>query len=161
MKERIIDVRWEGSFPLGQRRKADYLKKKCYVLYALFGTHHLYWQQALLYIGRTEVNLKKRLVGHLPWIKDEFDEMKLKVASVREFSNIKAWRDTWDPDSPYGPANAELVKDVEALLIYAHQTAYNTQGKNSLILSKGHVRIFNTGKSGLLLPEVSSAYYEE
>lgn len=161
VKERIVDVRWEGFFTLEQRRKADYLTKKCYVLYALYGTHHLYGQQALLYIGRTEVDLKSRLVSHLPWIKDEFDEMKIKVASVREFSDITDWWNTWDIENPYGPANAELVKDVETLLIYAHQPAYNTQGKNSLNLSKGHVRIFNTGKLGLLLPEVSSTYYAE
>ena len=74
---------------------------------------------------------------------------------------MEEWCKSWNPERRYEHADASLVRDVEALLIYALLPAYNTQGKNSLVLGGGPLRIFNTGKFGLLLPELSSIYYEE
>jgi hypothetical protein len=108
----------------------------------------------------TEVEIGTQLTGHVGWIKDEFDTMTLKVATVGLFQSVEAWSMTWNPERRYEQADASLVRDVEALLIYALLPAYNTQGKDSLVLEGGPLRIFNTGKLGLILPELSSIYYE-
>jgi hypothetical protein len=47
---------------------------------------------------------------------------------------------------------------VEALLIAAHQPAYNSQNKAKVEKAAG-MRVFNTGRSGSLLPEVSYRYW--
>jgi hypothetical protein len=50
-------------------------------------------------------------------------------------------------------AKPSLVEQVEALLIYAHQPAYNSMSKGSVTVAKG-LRILNTGRLGHLLPEI-------
>jgi len=157
MNETICDVRWEGPYAWEERSDAA---KSHHVLYAIFCTHHLYGQNALLYIGMT-ADMPDRLAGHGGWIRGEYDKATFKVASVGVFPSIKAWWKAWNPDKPYGPADAKLVKAIESLLIYTHQPAYNTQGKNEVDTSAGALRVFNTGRCGQLHPEISTAYYEE
>ena len=67
MTERIVDVFWEGPH--------DWLDRKQHLepghaLYALYGAHHSYGQNVLLYIGRTN-NMRKRLIAHAPWVQDD------------------------------------------------------------------------------------------
>lgn len=161
MIETICDVRWEGPTEWDRRGK---LLAKHHVLYALFGTHHLYGQSVLLYIGMTRVGLGSRLASHALWVKEEYDIVTIRAASIGTFSTIDDWWSSWEsnPDRPYKKKAAPaLVTDVESLLIYAHTPAYNSQGKSFLGLTGDrHVRIFNTGKPGNLLPELSAAYFE-
>ena len=149
MKERIFDVYWEGPFKWGDHEKE---MKDCHVLYSIYGTHPVYGHEALLYIGKTE-NIENRMLVHAEWIEDEYDIVNIRVASMGE---LTSW-DGWDAHPRYGKARADEVADVEALLIYAHQPAYNKIGKDGLQAAKGY-RIFNTGKIGSLLPEVSYRY---
>ena len=112
------------------------------------------WKGRLLYIGKTDTGIGNRLSYHEEWVDDESDLVKVRVASVGEFTN---WEEL-EKDPHYPKADANIVGKIEALLIYAHQPAYNTRGKSSLG-PKIRIRIFNTGKSGLLLPELSYLYY--
>jgi hypothetical protein len=57
----------------------------------------------------------------------------------------------------YIRAKPSLVDRVEALLIYAHQPAYNVMSKSSVDIAKG-LTILNTGRLGHLLPEISYLY---
>ncbi len=158
MNEKIFDVYWEGPFPWHQRK--DRVKPH-HVLYSLHGTHHLYGRDVLLYIGRTE-DLEARLDGHEWWVEEEFDPVQLKVASVGPYDNPDAWSracDKMGADFEYSKADPEVVRQIEALLILAHQPAYNSSSKTSITVPRG-LRIFNTGKVGLLHPEVSYVYYE-
>jgi len=153
MKETIYDVFWEGPFEWEKRH--SHLKKH-HVLYSIEGNHPVYGRDVLLYIGKTDAGIGNRLSYHEEWVDDESDLVKVRVASVGEFTN---WEE-WEKDTHYPKADANIVGKIEALLIYAHQPAYNTRGKSSLG-PKIRIRIFNTGKSGLLLPELSYLYYTD
>ena len=93
---------------------------------------------------------------HEDWIDDEYDTVTIRVASMGE---IFSWAD-WDDPSTYEPAKTEDVAKIEALLIFSHHPLYNQTNKESMAKAKG-IRIFNTGKIGNLLPEVSYRYYNE
>jgi len=153
MKERIFDVYWEGPYKWEEYKKSPL---DSHVLYALYGTHPAYGQDVLLYIGKTERNVGVRLSEHAYWIEDECDQTNVRVASLGE---IESW-EGWDEEDRYKRAKDPDIEAVEALLIYAHQPAYNTKNKEGLKISRG-IRVFNTGKFGSLLPEVSHRYYSE
>jgi hypothetical protein len=159
MQETICDVYWEGPFDWDKRAL---LWNPSHVLYAIYGTHPVYGQNVLLYIGMTETTVADRLAEHT-WIRDEYDPVTIKIASIGVHSNIESWWQAWDKMSDndvYLRPASEIIRAVEGLLIYAHQPAYNTMGKVSLKVDK-RLRIFNTGKFGSLLPELSHTYFEE
>jgi len=153
MKERTIDVYWEGPYEWGDHNKHI---KKSHVLYALYGTHPLYGRDVLLYIGKTERDVGIRLSEHGYWAEYECDRINIRVASMGE---IESWKD-WEEGERYERAPDSDVEGVETLLIYAHQPAYNTRNKESLEKAR-NIRTFNTGRFGSLLPELSYRYYSE
>ncbi len=153
MAEQILDAFWEGPFEWTERE--PYLKPE-HVLYALYGAHHVYGRDVLLYIGRTAKGAARRLTTHTGWVEEEYDVMNVRVASVGE---ISSWAG-WDDNERYPKAPENLVAAAEALLIYAHQPAYNRAGKESLPAAKGF-RLFNTGMIGTLLPEISYRYHDD
>ena len=149
MAERTVVVHWEGPFKWDHYRE---YQKVGHVLYAIYGSHHLYGRDVLLYIGRS-VEEGNRIEDHRCWIVDEYDTVYVRFASMGKFISWNDWKD----GKRYPPADPQDVADVEELLIHAHQPAYNTLGKGTLKITE--LRIFNTGKLGHLLPEVSSLYY--
>jgi hypothetical protein len=149
--EKIYDVYWEGPFEWG---KGERECKDNHVLYQIYGSHHLYGRDVLLYIGSTLRTPFERLREHEEWLEDEYDKVSLRFGSVGEFTN---WKD-WDSDEDYKKANGELVERIEALLIYAHQPAYNQASKSQAMRANG-IRIFNSGRLGQLFPEVSYKYF--
>lgn len=153
MMERIFDVFWEGPYLWGDHNQNI---KDSHVLYALYGTHPVYGQNALLYIGMTERGVGIRLFEHSDWIEYEPEQINIRVASMGE---IESW-EGWEEEDRYERAKRADVEAAEALLIYAHQPAYNTRNKESLEKARG-VRVFNTGKYGSLLPEISYRYYSD
>ncbi|MBI1927973.1 hypothetical protein HYR99_27490 [Candidatus Poribacteria bacterium] len=165
MKEIICDVRWEGPFC---RADFDSLCNPNHVLYAIHGVHHLYGSNVLLYLGMTgktpERTVADRLAEHeRTWVNGEYDSVTVKVASIGIHKGIKEWWREWENMSDsyiYQRPERDIILAVEALLIYAHQPAYNTQGKGSLPTDQW-LRVFNTGKCGRLLPELSYAYFAE
>jgi hypothetical protein len=154
-KEKIYDVYWEGSFRWEERKNLTNLD---HVLYSLHGTHSLYGQNVLLYIGKTSVNPKNRFWGHGSWIKEEYDEMTIKVASIGKFTNWKDWKNYGSDTYPSKLIDVDVIDAIETLLIFAHQPAYNTANKGKAKKAEG-IRIFNTGKLGQLFPEVSYYYH--
>ena len=151
MQEKIFDIYWEGPYKWDKREQ--FLKKE-HVLYAIFGVHPVYGHNSLLYIGRTKV-IKNRLTCHdEDWINEEYDVVKVRVASMGE---IDTWKG-WDKTERYTKAKVKDVIAVESLLIYANQPAYNQKNKYSTNGSK-NIRIFNTGMVGTLLKEVSYIYH--
>ncbi|MGH9460521.1 MAG: hypothetical protein ACRD1X_04855 [Vicinamibacteria bacterium] len=152
-EETILDVYWEGPFSWNKRQRH---LKTGHVLYALYGAHHAYGPNVLLYIGRTTRGVGKRLDAHASWVGEEYDPMTLRLASI---GPITTWSE-WDDHERYGPATEKLVAAAEALLIYALQPAYNKSSKETLGAGKGF-RIFNTGMIGTMLPEVSHRYHDD
>jgi hypothetical protein len=150
MSEKIIDVYWEGLFKWGEHEENI---EDCHVLYTIFGFHPVYGDDALLYIGKTR-KVRIRMVTHAWWIEDEYDDVSIRVASLGE---IQTW-DGWDENERYGKPDSDMLAGVEALLINAHQPAYNQTSKDSMRSAEG-LRVFNTGRIGSLLPEISYRYH--
>jgi hypothetical protein len=106
-------------------------------------------------IGKTE-EIRTRFAAHEEWVEEEYDAVTIRVASMGE---IFSWKD-WDNSDQYSMANPEDVSKIEALLIYSHHPVYNQRSTYSMDSAK-NIRIFNTGKIGKLLPEVSYRYHNE
>jgi len=153
MQDEIYDVFWEGPYEWSKRKM---IPKQKHVLYVIFGVHYIYGSRTLLYIGHTERAGGKRLDEHDWWVDDESDECFFKLASIGRFSN---W-ETRKKNPKYSPPRSEIIKRIESLLIYAHQPAYNSQGKQELV-EFHNIRIFNSGQSAPLLPEVSYRYFRD
>jgi hypothetical protein len=147
------DVFWEGPFEWekGQRECKDN-----HVLYQIYGSHHLYGRDVLLYIGSTLRTPFKRLREHEEWIEDEYDKMTFRFGSISEFTTAR-WEEQ-EKRRPYPRPKDSVIEAVEALLIYANQPAYNSRNKADAKNAAG-IRIFNTGRIGHLLPEVSYKYF--
>ena len=151
MQENVLDVRWDGPFAWDEYR--DYVRSD-HVLYALYGAHPQYGRDVLLYIGQSRAGVRNRLKKHAAWVRDEADEVAVRLGSIDRF---RSWSD-WSASAPYEKADKPTVDGVEALLIAAHQPAYNSQNKAQIRKAEG-IRLFNTGRSGSLLPEVSYRYW--
>ena len=149
--EKLYDVYWEGPFEWEKRE--DNLKEH-HVLYQIYGSHHLYGRDVLLYIGLTSRDMKERLREHKEWINDEYDKVTIRFGSLGEFTT---WRD-WDTDESYVKPDSNAVERIEALLIYAHYPVYNERNKSQAEKARG-IRIFNSGRLGQLFPEISYRYF--
>jgi hypothetical protein len=154
MAEEIWVIHWEGPFTLEEARKKRG-RNTGYVLYQLSGQHHLYGANVLLYLGQTRNGIKTRLGQHDEWIADEYDEMKVRLGSIAKFSS---WDSLEKTKKPFPSPGKTFIEKIERLLIYACQPAYNVANKNA---AKGaeEIRIFNTGRSGPIFPEISSRYF--
>lgn len=150
-KETLYDVYWEGPFAWDKRKGQV---KLYHVLYQIYGQHPVYGSNVLLYIGRTEKGME-RLNQHDSWVWDECDEMTFRVASLGEFTSWKEWNES----EHYDPAKPAIVEKIEAILIHAHSPAYNAANKSSAKGKSKGIRVFNSGRFGQLLPEVSYKYY--
>ena len=60
MIERILDIFQEGLYLRGDPNQNI---KDSHVLYALYGTHPVYGQNVLLYMGMTERGVQKKDMG--------------------------------------------------------------------------------------------------
>lgn len=158
VSEIAYNVHWDGPYPF---KKASKSGKGCvepgHVLYQLYGTHPLYGPNRLLYIGKTKQGAL-RFIQHEQWVQFEPNEIEVHLGSVAVFNDWKEWRT--GPDVHPKPVASEMksmVHPIEALLIFSHAPAYNTQNKASANTAKG-IRVFNTGRYGMLYPEVSARY---
>ncbi len=151
--EELYEVFWDGPYDCDKENVRA--KDSGNVLYQIYGSHHLYGRDVLLYIGRTQRTPFKRILEHEGWIQDEYDKMTVRYGSIREFDGWKNWESR---KKPYRAVGDRIIDKVEALLIYANQPAYNSRNKADAAIAKG-IRIFNSGKLGHLLPEVSHKYF--
>jgi hypothetical protein len=151
--EKLYEVFWYGPYDCDKENACA--NDPGNVLYQLYGSHHLYGRDVLLYIGRTGRTALERILEHEEWIQDEYDKMTVRYGSIGEFDGWKNWE---KKKRPYASPLGSIVEAIEALLIYANQPAYNSRNKANAEIAKG-VRIFNSGKLGHLLPEVSYKYF--
>ena len=154
-KEKIYEVAWRGPYTsknIERKIKKKHIDK--YVLYKIYGSHHLYGNNILLYIGMTEQGVGVRLQQHNYWMDEErFGLSQIYVASIGEFNN---WEES-DEIFIFEKPERELISKIESLLIYAHQPVHNSKNRNTAEKSK-NIRIFNTCAFGSLMPEVSALY---
>ena len=148
--DEISEISWEGPFDWSKRKTAP---RKGHMIYAIFGNHCVYGPNVLLYIGRSERADGERLDEHDRWLQDE-ENVSFRMGSIKEFESWKSRKSAGSLTAK----RSKLIKAIEALLIYAHQPAYNSRGFQEPSEFYG-IRIFNSGKSGNLLPELSYRYY--
>ena len=149
-------VHWDGPFSIEEAK--DKKKENIgYVLYQLLGYHNLYGFNSLLYIGQTSAEIKTRLGQHDDWIKDEYDEVSVRLGSISNFIGWERWK-TQNKPYRYPDANPGIIERIEKLLIYANQPAYNVANKNDAKHST-NLRLFNSGHFGSIFPETSSWYF--
>lgn len=169
--EKIWIVHWDGPFSFEEARKVEH---PGYVLYQLSGLHHIYGPNVLLYIGCTEKTVKTRLSDHEAWAEDEYDVINARLGSIGEFESWEQWLELYDehkklnavdkthplPFHKKTPEPIEIISKIEKLLIFASAPAYNGSNKTQATSAKD-IRVFNTGKLGSLMPEISSKYFVE
>lgn len=154
MSEIIYEICWEGPYTDGTLSEISEQDYKKYVLYNVYGSHPLYGNNVLLYIGMTERGTKKRLSEHDYWMDEErFGPSKIYVASIGRF---KDWESSNEIEVFEAPPR-EVIEQVESLLILAHQPAHNSSSKKSAE-NASKVRLFNTGNYGDLIREVSGKF---
>ncbi|RVU84111.1 hypothetical protein EOL70_11510 [Leucothrix sargassi] len=154
--EEIYEVYWQGPYKPRKLSKLSTEECKKLCLYSVYGSHPIYGNNVLLYIGMTLRTVNQRLKEHSYWMDQErFGESRVYLASIGKFEN---WSESWEIDLFDRPPK-DVIEKVEKLLIYAHQTFGNTANKKQANLAAG-LRIFNTGSYGSLKPEVSALYEE-
>jgi hypothetical protein len=146
--EKIYEIAWDGPFEWREGLKHC---KTHHVLYQLYGSHPLYGPDVLLYLGASHRDIKRRLKTHeKEWIHEEWGDIRIRLGSVREF---KTWN-AQNAKKGWIKHNRAVIEPIEGLLIYANQPAYNERNKSDAAGAQG-IRIFNTGKLGSILPEIS------
>lgn len=154
MTEKIYEVYWKGPFkPESLSNLTDQeIEKLC--LYSVYGSHPLYGDNVLLYIGITERGANTRLKEHDYWMDLElYTDSRIYLASIGEFVG-------WDKSEEieiFDKPDRVIIEQIESLLIYAHQPCHNSRNTKTAASTHG-IRIFNTGRSGRLFPEVSALY---
>ena len=114
MKEDIYEIYWQGPYTTETIDSIDEEDRENYVLYKIYGSHPLYGNNVLLYIGKTKRGVNKRLKEHQHWIDmDQYGESKVYVASLGKF-------DDWDASSEielFEQAEDSITSKIESLLI--------------------------------------------
>ena len=154
--EEIYEVCWRGPYSEESLDSLTDEDNEKFVLYKIYGSHPVYGDNVLLYIGMTEQGVKKRLIQHDYWMDEErFGHSRIYFASIGKF---ESWKIS-DETEIFDRLEREIIEKVESLLIYAHQPVHNTKYRNSAKKSK-NIRLFNTGSFGVLMPEISGLYQE-
>jgi len=164
-QEKLYDVYWQGPWKVDTASwKPPPELNDNHVLYQVYGRHPVYGSNRLLYLGKTTRG-PQRLIEHMSWIDDEVDECFIRAASIGLWGEPEKWDwGEWYGDDQEDGTYPRLEDDdlllIESLLILANQPVYNSSSKNHVSGAK-HIRVFNTGRRGDLLPEVSGLFFSE
>lgn len=154
MKEMIYEVYWDGPYT-SETIDAALNDDDKYPLYAIYGSHPMYGDNILLYIGMTERGIPKRLSEHGYWMDQQrHGPSKIFVASIGLFKSWEHSNNIEEFDLP----TREVVQQVEQLLIISNEPVHNQKSRKSARAARG-IRIFNTNNYGSLLPEASALYH--
>ena len=149
-QELIIHIDWSG--PHSYADVASFRGPKDFGIYQVYGSHHVYGSDALLYIGKAErETFADRFAqpDHAYWCGDNHDSGRLQIYVGRLFGEATPDDETWN----------NYIDLAERLLIQAHRPAEN----KNLDLVKGkdqalqHVHVLNRSQYRDLMPEVSGA----
>lgn len=151
----IYDIFWEGPYKLDDINKyKSELVHDGHCLYQIYGDHPCYGRDVLLYIGKTLQGVATRMSQHNNRFSSQVEEVKVFIASCHEFTD---WNHR-NSIKKYGPIDSDTLDQIESLLIYAHQPAYNSD-KITTLTTKHIFRIFNSGRRKSLLPEISTEFW--
>jgi hypothetical protein len=145
-KETIIHIDWSGPFTVNE--VVAFNGPTDFGVYQIYGAHHVYGSDSLLYIGLAEAQpFATRLAQHR-WCPVNHDAGRLQFYLGRFFGG----------PTPKGPQWSQLIKLAERLLIQAHKPAENSMKElGALEPELWHVHVLNWSQYRDLLPEVSGA----
>jgi len=144
----IINIWWEGPFQLPEieNKTVGDDKNEDYGIYQIYGTHPVYGNNVLLYIGKADKQtFSTRLNQEQHWWSNQ-DAKNIQIYLGRligETVDEEKW--------------SNMIGRAEQLLIYSHRPAHNSSNINSLNQEnvKG-THVLNWNVFNNLLPEVSS-----
>ncbi|MGJ3448674.1 hypothetical protein [Enterobacter sp. PTB] len=157
MSDVIYDCYWEGPFSLDEVQDKIVSRNNGHCLYQIYGDHPCYGNDVLLYIGQTRKGIDQRFKQHNRRFSAQCNKVTVFIASCGEFTTWKNWHGT----EAYTLPAVDELDAIEALLIYAHQPAYNSREKCQPIFSGHDFRIFNTYRRKALMPEISTLFYRD
>jgi len=143
---KIIEIQWEGPFSINKISKFN--NPSDYGIYQIYGTHTIFGENSLLYIGKAEQqNFCDRFIQHKEWLAKEISNLQVYIGRI---GGVK---------QPNNNIWTESIDSAEKLLIYFCSPPYNFSNINSFGNHKNKV-ILNFGKKNRLPYEVSTLYNE-
>lgn len=155
----LVHVDWEGPWSLSQvkalaSQAGDNAQSCGYGVYQVYGQHRLYGPNCLLYIGKAVKQCWDVRVRQEGWA------MNCDPAQVQIYFGQLGMPRAQMPATH--AAFAQLVDEVESLLIYAHGPACNSAKLHSLSAQvRPGLRVMNWGASRDLMPEVSRERWDQ
>ena len=144
-QELIIHIDWSGPHTFAEVASFD--GPTDYGIYQVYGAHHVYGSDALLYIGKApEQTFAVRFSQHR-WCPGNHDSARLQIYVGRLFGDRPRDIPTWESH----------IDMAERLLIQAHNPAINSQKELVRGLDLARVHVLNWSQYRDLLPEVSGA----
>ncbi len=141
-----IHLEWEGplTFEDARSRRGN----TDWGVYQIYGPHHTYGPDALLYVGKAEKQHFGDRLSQETWWEFSADPKRMSVYLGRLAGEVAPDNATWN----------RHIDLAERLLIYVHRPAWNAQANiwkfdNDL----QQVHVFNWGAHRQLLPEISGA----
>jgi hypothetical protein len=140
----IIEIAWEGPLTFDEAKEKK--NKKDYGIYQIYGTHNIFGENTLLYIGKAEQQeFGVRLAQHSDWIINEQNEIKIYLGRLGGINTISD--EEW----------VEQINIAEKLLIYFCSPPYNSSNINYYEISNDQI-VLNFGKKNRIPYEVSTLY---
>lgn len=140
----LIQIQWEGSHKLSDLPQLMN-EETDYGVYQIYGTHPVYENDVLLYIGKAEYQtLGKRILQENWMYTNDSNNHKIYVGRLHgdQPLNDEMW--------------SKYIDLAERLLIYTHKPAYNARSISSFPDKElQNIHILNWGDHRALLPEVS------
>ncbi|WP_434401690.1 hypothetical protein M1Q06_03750 [Planococcus sp. 11815] len=140
----LIQIQWEGSYQL---KDLPHLMndKTDYGVYQVYGTHPVYGNDVLLYIGKADYQTLGKRIPQENWLCTN-DSNNHKIYIGRLHGSQPLNDEIW----------SKYIDLAERLLIYSHKPAYNARSISSLPEKELQlIHILNWGDHRSLMPEVS------
>ncbi len=109
----VIHILWEGPFSI--RTALDRRLENDYGLYQIYGTHPIFGQDALLYIGQAN---GRTFFGRLPWYEGHWEQREPDHYEVY-LGRLGGWQPI--DDSRWGT----LIDNAEAIAVFNASPPYN------------------------------------
>lgn len=149
-EKKVIHIDWEGPVALDDISKYDGASD--YGVYQAYGAHPIYGDNVLLYIGRVvHQTFAQRMKQHgfAEW---SHDPTRVELYLGRFAGESFPGGDKWN----------KQIESAEALLIFSHAPAWNSQNIQDFDAEKvNNIHVVNWGNRRSLFPEVSSYRWDQ
>lgn len=142
---KLIHIDWDGPYKLSELNTITD-EETDYGIYQIYGSHNIYGNNVLLYIGKADRQTIGKRISQENWWWNTSDPNNLQIYCGRIAGEATPTENQW----------SEEIDLAEKLLINVHKPAYNTQNLISIPDEKlQNIHILNWGYYRDLLAEVS------